>query len=798
MAIHFGKFIVCGVGRLTLRSLHGAAIVILTTSLFLLSSVGNAENFLPPKWKVVESIFGLRFNFGSCFEAGMYAYTKLQEYWAPEELTMPDTTCPTGSNSANQTIWSYRLVSDSPTTPNKDIFINTYCDDTNFFNPAGWDDTLGLFCNPNVGATTRNVGFCRDCAARVGNPIVATIGNKLQHEVDYVGSGVFPLRWERVYNSKYLDPRTTARMGANWTHFYYRSLTLSGPNPSTITIVAALRPDGRVDAYNPSGSAYIANPDMADRLQKLSPGWKLTNKDDEVELYDDSGKLTSITNRQGLTHTLAYFASGPSAGRLQSVTDHFGRTLTFEYDSQQRISAVVDPAGGRYTYTYTSDGFENLATVTFPDTKIRTYLYENTQLRYVLTGITDENGQRFATFGYESSGRAILTEHAGSAGKVTVSYPNDTSAIVTTHISSTQAAARTYSFSRLLGLLLTTDIVGPVCPSCGPATQTYDANGNVTTANNWNNFRTAYNSYDLTRNLNLVRTEGLAGDGSGISGVTQTFTTQWHPNYRLPTGLAEPFRITTMVYGAPNDSNPGNRGSLLSKTIQATTNGPGDLGFSATPTGNPRTWTYTYNDTGSVLTVNGPRTDVSDITTYTYYANNATCPGANAIGCRGQVETITNAVGHVTQITEYNVHGQPLSITDPNGLNTTLGYDTRQRLTTRNVGGESTTYAYDNAGQLTRVTLPDSSYLDYTYDNAHRLTQIMDNLGNKIVYTLDLAGNRTAEEVRDPANQLAQTRSRVYNNLNRLTQEIGAAGQTTAYDYDNQGNVTSIDGPLAG
>ena len=44
--------------------------------------------------------------------------------------------------------------------------------------------------------------------------------------------------------------------------------------------------------------------------------------------------------------------------------------------------------------------------------------------------------------------------------------------------------------------------------------------------------------------------------------------------------------------------------------------------------------------------------------------------------------------------------------------------------------------------------------------------------------------------MRDPANALAQTRSRVYNNLNRLFQDFGAPNQTTEYAYDNQGNVT--------
>ena len=50
--------------------------------------------------------------------------------------------------------------------------------------------------------------------------------------------------------------------------------------------------------------------------------------------------------------------------------------------------------------------------------------------------------------------------------------------------------------------------------------------------------------------------------------------------------------------------------------------------------------------------------------------------------------------------------------------------------------------------------------------------------------------------MRDPANVLAQTRSRVYNALNRLFRDLGAQNQTTEYAYDNQGNVTSVKDPL--
>jgi YD repeat-containing protein len=232
---------------------------------------------------------------------------------------------------------------------------------------------------------------------------------------------------------------------------------------------------------------------------------------------------------------------------------------------------------------------------------------------------------------------------------------------------------------------------------------------------------------------------------------------------------------------------------LCSKTIQPTTDATGATGFGAAATGTPRTWTYTYDANGSVLTMNGPRTDVSDVSTTTYYSNNDA-----ELGKRGNIATITNALGHVTQITAYNAHGQPLTIVDPNSLTTNLSYDSRQRLTSRNVGGELTSYDYDGVGQLTNVTLPDGSFLTYSYDAAHRLSGMSDNLGNRITYTLDAMGNRIQEQVFDPVNALAQTRTRVFNNLNRLFQEIGATGQTTQYAYDNQGNLTSVDGPLVG
>ncbi|MCC6208978.1 MAG: hypothetical protein IT488_12620, partial [Gammaproteobacteria bacterium] len=244
----------------------------------------------------------------------------------------------------------------------------------------------------------------------------------------------------------------------------------------------------------------------------------------------------------------------------------------------------------------------------------------------------------------------------------------------------------------------------------------------------------------------------------------RTITTTWHSTLALPALITESGKTTAFTY----DSN----GLLTQKTIT-------DTGTSTS-----RTWTYTYTGNGQLYTINGPRTDVSDITTFAYDS-------------AGNISSITNALSQVTQITSYDDHGHPLTIVDPNGLTTTLTYDLRGRLTSRTTGGETTTYTYDNVGQLTRVTLPDDSYLDYTYDEAHRLTGIADRIGNYITYTLDAMGNRIQEDIYDPNDTLTQTRSRVYSTMNRLLEDLGADDQSTEYAYDNNGNLTSSTDPLS-
>jgi YD repeat-containing protein len=150
----------------------------------------------------------------------------------------------------------------------------------------------------------------------------------------------------------------------------------------------------------------------------------------------------------------------------------------------------------------------------------------------------------------------------------------------------------------------------------------------------------------------------------------------------VATKLTEPTSVGPRV----TTFQPDARGNILTKTV--------------TVGGESRTWTYTYNSVGQKLSEDGPRTDVSDVTSWTYL--------------NGDLNTVTDAAGNVTTYSNYDAHGRPQTITDPNGLVTTLAYDPRGRLKSSSAAGETTAYDYDGVGD----PAPDTSVVKYGYNTS--------------------------------------------------------------------------------
>ena len=483
-------------------------------------------------------------------------------------------------------------------------------------------------------------------------------------------------------------------------------------------------------------------------------------------------------------------------GHLAAITDPSGTSVLYEYKEPP-----VNPG----PIPYEGLEFTTLKRVVFQDGKSWQYIVPTWQiggtsdnsLATRITGTIDELGTTFQTITYTSGGTVQSTWLAGGVEKYTVSNGSVTDPL---------GASRSYTYgpaqSRPNELLRVSQPAGAGCAASSTQFE-YDWSTRMPKSKtDFKGAKTCYAYDTVGRNLELVRVEGLdsyatcasVADSATLPTASRKISAAWHPDWRLQTKVAEPGRITTYVYNgqpdpfaggaiatcAPVDAllSDGKPIAVLCRQVeQATTDANGSRGFNATLQGGvaAREERWAYNRWGQVLTHDGPRTDVNDVTTYAYYSDTSfTGSGAEAVGhTQGDLQSVTNAAGQVTQNTKYNKHGQLLESIGPNGVVTTHTYDLRQRLLSTTEAGQTTTYTYDAAGQLTRITWSDASYLGYEYDPAHRQTAVFDHLGNRIEYTLDNAGNRIAENVKDPGGLLSRQLSRSIDALGRVQQATG-------------------------
>jgi len=558
-------------------------------------------------------------------------------------------------------------------------------------------------CSPGTLTLTNpaNLGNC--CGLAAGNPINAGTGNKYQAETDFVGGTATGLSLTRYYNSQ---GATSSAIGANWHSNWHRGLSIaSGGGMVTVT-----RADGREDTFTNNGSGmWVPNPDATSVLTPVpaagtQTGWRLVTADDTVEKHSLGGYLFTVITRAGLVTRLGYDANN----NLTTVTGPFAHVLSFTVNANGTVATMTTPNGGVYAYAY--DAFSNLVSATYLDGTQRQYIYENTQFPNFLTGIIDEKGNRFATYAYDGLGRAISTQHAGGADLTTVAYNSDG----TTSVTDARGNVHGYALMTQFGLVKPTAVTGAPVQSAGGKAFTYDANGFIASRTDFDGNVTTYTHDSRGDETSRVEAAGTA--------LARTISTTWLSTFHLPAQITEPNRSTAFSYDA--------HGNLLTKEITA---------GAAT-----RSFAYTYTALGQVLTATDPR---GNITGFAYDA-------------KGDLTSITDALGHVTSIPSYDANGRPLTIIDPNGVTTSLTYDLRGRLTSRTVGMLTTAYGYNKTGNLNRVTQPDGSYLAYSYDMAHRLIGIADAAGDHIAYTLDATSNRIMEQAFDPSGMLSRTRAR--------------------------------------
>lgn len=270
-----------------------------------------------------------------------------------------------------------------------------------------------------------------------GNPVQVASGAKVQTEIDLVAGPGDWLRITRTYRS--LHNARGQSGGLGWSFSFDRDFTVDRGSYNTgVPIVSGSFGDGSAFYFaDRDGVPYAPRYGKGMTLKPLNEQfseWLLTTADGRIERYtklNDTYKMTAAFAADGGFATYTYDAEN----RLIQITDNNGRTVKISWHGGE-VAAVDGPDGGvHYDYGQAPVagqaeivGMARLEAVHFHDRDgallaSRRYHYEDERLRYLLTGITDENGSRFATYAYNESATVAMSEHAGGADRYTFDYP---------------------------------------------------------------------------------------------------------------------------------------------------------------------------------------------------------------------------------------------------------------------------------------------------------------------------------------------------------------------------------------
>lgn len=618
---------------------------------------------------------------------------------------------------------------------------------------------------------------CGGCPASP-NPIYPATGEKGRTEPDFEFAGrVFT----RYYHSLH-QFRPNQAFAIGWSHTY--SATLISTSSTTIDLVDD---SGTYESFKQYAAGRFRGENSTDRVIETvnagGIGWRLRNPGGESWDFDTSGRLLAIRDPDdaSVDVTLTYSSQG-----LTTITDARGRSLRFAH-SNNLVKSITLPDGQQIRYGY--DTQRNLTTVDYGNGQVRTYHYAEvgligdvSQLHH-LTGITAENGKRFASFRYDSRGRVIESRVFGTPNEVaTATYDTEDHTTVQT----TSGGARGYTmqpgtYRRILG----------VADSTGNASGTYDAEGRLQRIVDRRGVVTEYEYQPGYRSATTravgtpeQRREEVTRDPS-THRVTETRIFDAAGTLRAKTGWSYNGRnqVTAVTVTDPATNAARTTSILYCEAADVTA-------------GNCPT-------VGLVTSVDGPRTDTLDVETFTYRMTDDPACATTPTTCawrKGDLWKTTNALGHVIEVLKSDGAGRPLSVRDANGVVTDAEYHPRGWLLATKVRGTNdaseaddriTRFAYTATGAVQSLIGADGNTVTFAYDDADRLTTITDRDGNTQRFTLNAAGERVREDTRDTSGALLRTLSRTYDTLGRLQAVTDAYGRHTTFAYDADDNLVA-------
>jgi RHS repeat-associated protein len=553
----------------------------------------------------------------------------------------------------------------------------------------------------------------------------------------------------------------------------------------------------QVVTYLPSA----ANPDVEERVIT----YLFTDENNIRETYSSEGQLLNISYLNGITETLTYVDE-----RLHRVENSLGNSIAFTYNPDGSVATISEDSGRIWQYAYDAG---RLVKVVNPDATEKNYHYENPELDYALTGLTDERSVRYSTFDYYPDGLA-MSSYLGAPGMPAEQRIEDVSLIygdTFNKVINSRGYESKYHFSSdvLQGLLTQYD--GPECANCAGGSKSYH--------------------YDLEK-LNLL----------GKTAYGQSTTFENHDGNGNPGVVTEAVgtpeqRTTAYTYDSRHQNKVATKtgSSVYPGGNKVTTYRYDDFGNTTSiiingyrPDGTPvsRTQTFSYSGPYHQLSaIDGPRTDVDDMYVIDYYPDDVS-EGYN----RGRMRKVTAPLGvPVYDNINYTATGKPASYLAGSNLKFDFTYyPGNDRLETRTLtdltSGEirMTHWSYLTTGEVESIAqgyaTPEATTLTFEYDDARRLTRVYDGFNNYIEYVLDTEGNVISENIHDQAGILLKALDQSYDAHNRLdistqanetrnqdfspdgTLDLEKDGKSvvTDYSYDALRRLTSITQDLGG
>jgi RHS repeat-associated protein len=512
--------------------------------------------------------------------------------------------------------------------------------------------------------------------------------------------------------------------------------------------------------FNPTSQTYAPEAMTQALLVRLSTNsYELQYSDGSRREYARSDGATGSSRRIFLTQEI----------------DPFGNIVQLNYDSQLRITNIVNAIGQAMTLGYTNAAYPfQITSVSDPFGRTAQLLYDTNGLLIQITDVLGLTSQY--TYGANQFITALTTPYGTTTFTTGMTNGNNYLS-ATDPLGGTEAVEYSQSLS---------------VPHALPASEVPHG------LSTFNLFIDARDSFFWDKKA------------FAAGGWDWTKAHIYHWLHQSPSGNASARILESekdplesrIWYNYPGESTNDGAPYYLDAAYTGSSDEPTIIAR-VMDDGTTQLYSRGYNALGNVTNTTDP---LGRNFSYTYASNNMDLVAARMTH-NGKMELLMSAT--------YNPQHLPLTLTDAAGQTTTNTYNPRgQILSTTDPLGETTTYAYDPNGFLLSITGPlqtPDDVVSFTYDAFNRVRTVTDTEGYTLTYAYDAADrptqiihpDGTSElfvysnlDLAATADRLGRWTTNTYNASRQLVQVRDPLGRITSFDRCKCGELDGVTDPL--